>query len=172
MEKIYFAETQYFSWWTWALIALLAVGFGVIFVVQITLKIKVGTRPMPSWLALVFCLALGAFSFFMAMQCLKVKITNEAVYYSLGAFARPRTIRIDEISTMSLRKYDGMAEFSGWGVRTNSKENCFTVSGDDGLEIKLKDGNKKLVLIGTQQAAQLQDILKAYFAGMDNKPAK
>ena len=126
---------------------------------------------MPSWLALLFFIVIGAFSVFMAMQCLKVKVTNRAVYFSLGAFASPRSVKIDDMSMITLRQYDGMAEFSGWGVRRNDKEDCYTVSGQDGLEIKFKDSSKKMLLIGTQQAKQLQAIVSAKFPAL-NKLAR
>jgi hypothetical protein len=54
-----------------------------------------------------------------------------------------------------------MKEFSGWGVKGNNLEQSYTVSGDEGLEITLKSGGKK-ILIGTQERAQMQSVLNKY----------
>ena len=45
----------------------------------------------------------------------------------------------------------------GWGVRYNDSESCFTVSGNDALEIELKSGTK--FLIGTQKPEEITGII-------------
>ena len=54
-----------------------------------------------------------------------------------------------------------MKEFMGWGVKWNSTTDCFTMSGDVGLELTLS--NNKKILIGTQKPAELQLVLETYF---------
>jgi hypothetical protein len=163
METTYFEETQNSQWGTLIVPALIAVLFGVIFIVQVVSKTKVGSRPAPSWLLLLIFLVFGSLSVFMSMQSLRVRITGKAIYFSYGAFSKERAILISQISSLSLRKYDGAEEFAGWGVKTSSKEDCFTVSGDEGLEVTFKSSSEKPILIGTKRSDDLKGVLSRHF---------
>jgi len=166
METTYFEETQYFRWGFILIPALITIMFGAFFLVQVIFKIKVGSRPIPSWLHLIICLLVGVFTLFMGLQKLQIKITSDAIYFSLGAFAPLRSIKTDAIASIHLRKYNGTQEFSGWGSKGNDKENCYTTSGDEGIEIRLKDSTQKSILIGTHKPAQVNGILSKYFSGI------
>jgi predicted membrane metal-binding protein len=166
MEITYFEETQHFQLGIVVLIALIALLFGVMFLVQVIFKIKIGTRPAPSWLLLVIFLLVAAFTVFMGLQKLQLKITSKAIYYSLGAFAPLQSIPTDQIASINLRKYNGMDEFSGWGEKSNAKEDSYTTSGDEGIEIKFKKSDQKNILIGTHSPQQVQQVLSKYFSGL------
>jgi hypothetical protein len=168
METTYFEETQHFPWGFVVLTALVAVLFGTIFLIQVIFKIKVGTRPIPSWLSLIIFLLVTALTVFLGLQKLQTKITSQAIYYSLGALAPMRSIKTSEIASIHIRKYDGMDEFSGWGEKSNAKEDSYTTSGDDGIEIKFKNTTQKSILIGTHSAKQVQDVLAKYFSALNN----
>ena len=167
METTYFDETQHFQWGFILIPALLAIMFGAFFLIQVIFKISVGNKPMPSWLHFIFFLLLGGFTVFMALQTLQLKITNKAIYFSLDAFAPLRSIKTDEIASIRVRKYNGMSEFGGWGTKSNDKEDCFTASGDEGIEIKFKDSTRKIVLIGTHRPEQAREILSIFFPGLN-----
>jgi len=169
METTYFEETQHFQWGFILIPALVALLFGTLSLVQVIFKIKVGTRPAPSWLLLVIFLLVAAFTVFMGLQKLRLKITNKAIYYSFGAFARMRSIPTAEIASINLRKYDGMDEFSGWGEKSNAKEDSYTTSGDEGIEIKFKKSTQKSILIGTHSPQKVQHVLSKYFSGIGNR---
>jgi hypothetical protein len=168
METTYFEETQHFQWGFVVLTALVAVLFGTIFLVQVIFKIKVGTRPVPSWMLFIIFLFVAALTAFLGLQKLQTKITNQAIYYGLGAFAPMQSIKTSEIASIHMRKYDGMNEFSGWGEKSNPKEESYTTSGDDGIEIKFKNSTQKSILIGTHSAKQVQDVLTKYFSALTN----
>ena len=168
METAYFEETQHFQWGFILIPALLAIMFGAFFLVQVIFKISLGNKPMPSWLHLIFFLLLGGFTVFMGLQKLQLKITNKAIYFGLDAFAPLRSIKTDEIASIHVRKYNGMSEFGGWGTKSNDKEDCFTASGDEGIEIKFKDTTQKSILIGTHKPMQVNNILSKYFSGLKN----
>ena len=50
-------------------------------------------------------------------------------------------------------------EYGGWGIRTISlkKNIAYTISGDKGLQIELKDGKK--ILLGTQNPEEVEKIV-------------
>lgn len=168
METVYFDETQYFPWGILIIPALVAILFGTMFLVQVVFKIKVGNRPAPSALLLLIFILVGSFTVFMFSEKLKLKITNKAVYFSLGAFAATQSIKTGEIASINLRKYNGMDEFSGWGNKSNNKEESYTTSGEDGIEIKFKKKNQKSILIGTHEPQKVQAVLSAYFSAFSN----
>ncbi|MDB5132406.1 MAG: hypothetical protein JWR02_2155 [Mucilaginibacter sp.] len=168
METIYFEETQYFPWGFLLIPALVAILFGVFFFVQVIFKIKVGNRPLPNWLLFLIFLVTVGFTVFMGSQKLTLKITNKAVYFSLGAFASMQSIKTAEMASINLRKYNGMDEFSGWGNKSNAMENSYTTSGDYGIEIKFKKSAQKSILIGTHKPKQVHEILSKYFQAFMN----
>jgi len=147
---------------------MVAILFGGMFVVQVVFKISIGNRPVPTWLLFSIFLLTTAFTVFMYSQQLKFKITSQAIYFSLGVFAPMQSIKTDQIASISLRKYNGVGEFSGWGVKSNATENCYTTSGDEGMEIKFKNNAQKPILIGTHKSAEVQEILSKYFSALKN----
>ena len=122
-----------------------------------------GNHPAPDWLLLLFFVLTSAFSIVFYFQKLKTSITNRAVYVSFGIFASQKVFPLTDIKSIEIRKYDGMNEFSGWGVKSNSNEQSYTVSGNEGVEIELKNGGKK-ILIGTQKPLEMQKVIdQLYF---------
>ncbi len=160
MDTIYIEESQSFG-----LIGLVtlpvAIIFGVLSFIQIVLKKQVGNHPAPSWLLVVIFIATASFAVVFNMQRLKTTITNQAIKVSFGIFMSPKIFLLSDIKSITMRKYDGMSEFRGWGVKGNANEQSYTVSGDDGIEIELKSGGKK-ILIGTHEAAQMQEVIGKY----------
>jgi hypothetical protein len=168
MEKTYFEETQHFQWGFIVGISLIALLFAILFLVQVIFKVKIGSRPAPSGLLLVLFVFTAGFAVFLGLQKLKVKISSKAVYYSFGALAPLQSIPKADIASIKLRKYDGMDEFSGWGEKSNAKEDSYTTSGDEGIEIKFKNSAQKSILIGTHSAKQVQQVLSTYYAVLGN----
>ena len=62
------------------------------------------------------------------------------------------------IDQLYLRKYNALWEYRGWGYKQGPSGKAFTVSGDIGLQIVLKDQSK--VLIGTNEAPEMANILR------------
>jgi hypothetical protein len=162
MEKTFIAEAQGFGWWG-VIPGSIAVLFGAMYLFQIILKKPIGNRPAPDWLLLVFFVLTSTFTIVLYFQNLKTSITNRAVYVNFGIFASQRIFPLADIKSISIRKYDGMNEFSGWGVKSNSNEQSYTESGNEGVEIELKSGGKK-ILIGTQKPVEMQKIIDQFYA--------
>jgi len=161
METTYINEVQSFQWYFMLVPGMIALLFGVMWFFQVFLHKRIGNRNAPDWLLLVIFILTAAFAVGFSLQKLKTSITNRAIYTSFGVFASKQAIPLTNIKSIAIRKYDGMNEFSGWGVRGNANEQCFTVSGSEGIEIELKSGGKK-ILIGTQKADGMQAVIERY----------
>ncbi|TXD48954.1 hypothetical protein ES045_05870 [Polaribacter sp. IC073] len=76
-----------------------------------------------------------------------------------------KTISWNEISKAGVRTYLPISEFGGWGLRggfffNKGKEKAVNVSGDIGIQLILKNGEK--LLIGTQKKQEAAHVLKTY----------
>ena len=157
MQKVLFEETQKNILLIIAPI-FVAIFFGVMALVQIVSHKPIGNHPVSNT-ALVIIFIIGVIgAVVLSSQKLRVTITTEEIKYSFGIFAGEAIIPINNIKTITIRKYDGLKEFWGWGIRFNSKEDCYTVSGDTGMEITSLSGKK--ILIGTQRKNDLELVLR------------
>ncbi len=73
---------------------------------------------------------------------------------------KTHTILWKDVETATVRPYSALKEFGGWGIRYNykSKLKAFVVSGSKGIEIKLKDGNKRF--FSSNKSQDLEILLK------------
>ena len=74
-----------------------------------------------------------------------------------------KCISWETIDTCSIRKYNAITEYGGWGLRFSlfrKSGRAFTTKGDIGLQLVLKNGKK--LLIGTQKRYDLEKILLNY----------
>ena len=113
----------------------------------------VGKHPAPSWLLIAFFTGSVFSTFFFNKQKLVLIITETGISINYGLLTSETKITGADTKDLRIRKYDAVKDFWGWGVRHNDKESCFTVSGDDALEIELK--NEVKYLIGTQKPGEI-----------------
>ncbi|MCL7763022.1 hypothetical protein MPF19_06295 [Polaribacter sp. Z014] len=76
-----------------------------------------------------------------------------------------KTIPWNEISKAYVRKYQPITEFGGWGIKggfffNKGREKAVNVSGNIGIQLLLKDGEK--LLIGTQLKEEAKRVLETY----------
>jgi hypothetical protein len=142
--------------------ALVAVIVGMFAIVQISTGKPIGNHPISNHSAVIAFFITVIIGFLLGSQKLKITITQEEILYSFGIFSSRSVIKISDVQSMSIIKYDALTEFWGWGVRYNSTTDCYTVSGDTGLEIIL--AGKKKRLLGTQKQVELQQILQTCFS--------
>ena len=161
MSKVLFEETQRNI--IFFIIPIpLAVAFGAMAAIQIISGKPIGSKPSPDFVLVLIFLFMAAFAFLMGRQKLKTEITEDEITYSSEIFFSGKTAtRFSNVKSITIRKYKPMKEFMGWGVKWNSTTDCFTMSGDIGLELTL--ANNKKILIGTQKPAELKLVLENYF---------
>jgi hypothetical protein len=170
MEKTYIEEIQSFGWLGIAP-GIIAVMFGIFCFFQIVLKRQIGNHPAPNWLLILIFVLTATLAMVFSLQRLRTSITDQAIYVSFGIFASKKVIPLSNIKSISVRKYDGMKEFSGWGVKANANEQSYTVSGDNGVEIELNSEGKK-ILIGTDKPNEMLSVIDKYLGAISKKAPK
>jgi len=109
---------------------------------------------------LVFIFVFVLFNFFK----LKTRIDEKGVYYQyLPFYFSCRFLPWNSISKCYVRNYDAIFEYGGWGLKFSfrkSKGKSFTVKGDVGLQLELRNGKK--ILIGTQKKDEIQRTIDTY----------
>lgn len=162
MEKTYITETQSFKFLI-IIPAIFSVLLGVLCYFQLVLHRPMGNHPAPNAvLVLFFILSFGGIYFFIS-QKLICTITDKAVYVSFGILTSAQIFLLTDIKSITVRKYDGLGEFMGWGVRYSANEDCYTVSGSYGIEIEVDNRHSK-ILIGTQKPEEMQAVISKYLA--------
>jgi len=134
--------------------------FGTLSILQIGFHKQIGNHPAPNGLLLFFFAGGVAATVLIYFQKLKVLITEREIRISFGLLTSKVLISKASIKGMQIRKYNAIKEFTGWGIRYNGNQSCFTVSGSDALEIILN--TNQIVLIGTQVPKKMQPVVDDY----------
>ena len=94
---------------------------------------------------------------------LKTKINEKGISYQLFPFhLKEKIFTWDEIAEANIRKYSPIWEYGGWGYRYSFKNGkAFNISGNIGLQIILKNGDK--ILLGTNKTEELAAFLESNF---------
>jgi hypothetical protein len=59
-----------------------------------------------------------------------------------------------EIESFEVRTYRPVTEYGGWGIKGSSRNKAYNISGNVGLQLKLKNGRR--VLFGTQESQAVE----------------
>jgi hypothetical protein len=153
-STILFSETQRFTqWWIWGLL------LGSSAIVLVTIYQQVSTDAVSSSLWLALAVTLLALGLFLSMR-LETQLHREGIRVRLFPLhLRHREIPWSAIEKAYLRTYSPIREFGGWGLRFGPKGKAYNVSGNQGLQLELRNGKK--LLIGTQKSEELRIILKS-----------
>ncbi len=160
--KIFKEEQRFTKTW---LIALLAVSLIVPIVLIIKEYIKENTLMTTNEFVLKLSLLLVAASAIFFFK-LKTRIDEVGIHYQFSPIHfSMKLISWNEISKAGIRTYFPISEFGGWGLRggfffNKGKEKAINVSGDIGIQLILKNGEK--LLIGTQKKEEAKRVLETY----------
>ena len=97
---------------------------------------------------------------------LKTRIDEKGIHYQFFPLHfSVKTIYWHQISKAYVRSYKPISEFGGWGLRggffyNKGKEKAINVSGDIGIQLQLKNGEK--LLIGTNNKENAKRVLETY----------
>ncbi|MDR0206395.1 MAG: hypothetical protein LBI45_03955 [Bacteroidales bacterium] len=92
---------------------------------------------------------------------LETIISKEGINFRFFPFhLNFRNYKWEKISKAFVRNYSPLGEFGGWGIKYSYRTGIrlFNISGNQGLQIELKNGKK--ILIGTQKMNELEVVLK------------
>ena len=157
MEDILFEETQQFrQWWLWLILLLLMGDVVWQFFQIIEHPDKAGFNEILGP-AIITILPL-AIVVLIGFCKLETKITASGIYVKFNPIHRKfRFYDWQEIAKVYVRKYRPITEYGGWGIRGWGSNRALNISGNIGLQLLLKNGNR--LLIGTRQPEQLNQIL-------------
>lgn len=160
MEKVLFHEEQRFKqWWLWLIIVstLLAVIIPLVNAIteeQAQINSSDTARLiLYGVLAVLFLVAVLIVLLFIK---LKTKITANGIYIAYLPFVRKwKKFPAQEIKEYEIRKYRAMLEYGGYGMKKRRKVGqAYSISGNIGLQLYLKNGKK--LLIGTQKKQAIE----------------
>jgi hypothetical protein len=137
-----FEERQRFNqWWIWLIVA--------------SQPLFVFLSASTDSFSLASLWPLG-FTLFIVVSLRLFKLETRINAYGISVRLFPihlkfKTFTWDELESISVRSYNPLREFGGWGYRSwgGKKGNAWNISGNQGLQLKFKSG--KELLIGTQQ---------------------
>ena len=148
------------------LVVLGAFGYG--FVHQIILGQQFGNKPpsdgfliFATVTAVIFCVSL---TLLFLKSRLETEVRQDGIYYRFFPFINKfRKIDPGSLKYAKVRIYHPITEFGGWGIRFSLSGNgvAYTVSGNLGLQLELKNGNK--ILLGSQKPDEFRSVLYQIF---------
>jgi hypothetical protein len=89
-------------------------------------------------------------------------VDDRGISYQFFPFHR--NLKLKPWSTMDkcyTRKYNPLSEYGGWGYKLGTNGKAFNVKGNQGIQIKFKNGKK--LLLGTQKPEEAQMVIDRYF---------
>jgi len=154
VHQVLFEEKQRFrQWWLWLLLAVVA-GDVLWSVVRGIREAGTGINVY----ALLLLLPAGLILLF-ASCTLHTRITEEGIAVRFFPFHREfRYFRWENISRAYVRKYSPLSEYGGWGLRGLGYNRALNISGNQGLQLLMKDGRK--LLIGTAKPEIIRQVLQ------------
>lgn len=160
----FFRESQRFrQFWLWTLL----IGVLMIFlwgiVQQIVLKQPYGDNPLPDWGLLAFTMVpLGLMYFFYRIQLI-TEVREDGITLRYWPFGK-KFIRKEDIASAQVIQYKPLLEYGGWGVKLGKHGLAWSVAGNHGLQLTLKDGSQ--FLVGTQSPEALQSAIETLETGL------
>lgn len=162
MDKEFFQEKQKFNqWWLWLIIISATLVSTVPFMIGIytqeVLGKPWGNNPGSTGL-LVFVLIMnivlmGGLVFLFLKMSLQVEVKQSGIFYRYPPLHNKwKQILPTEIESFEARTYRPVAEYGGWGIKGTRKNRVYNVSGNQGIQLKLKNGQKILFGTGKSQS--------------------
>ncbi|MBO7316230.1 MAG: hypothetical protein J6U44_03590 [Paludibacteraceae bacterium] len=139
-ETLFTEKQRFMQWWLW-LIMILVVASAFYY--------------EESTLEMVVALLIPLFLFVLNLE---TEISQEGISVRFFPFhLKKNFFSWEEIEKISVREYSPLLEYGGWGIRRGKSGGAYNVKGNIGLQLVLKNGKK--ILIGTQKAEELKQIL-------------
>ena len=91
---------------------------------------------------------------------LRIKVSNKGLYYQFFPFHfKSYTIDIEDIESIKAMEYSPLKEYGGWGIKYGFQGKAYSVSGNKGVKIFLKNGLN--IMFGSQKHNELAKALKS-----------
>lgn len=147
---IRFTETQRFKqWWLWLLLIGLSAGSIYSSMRQIIYEQPVGDNPMGNTGLVITSVLIILLNVLFLMFKLETHMDEEGIHVRFFPFQfKFRTYRWSDVDECTTRQYSPISEYGGWGLRGWGSNRALNISGNKGIQLIFKNGNK--LLIGTQ----------------------
>ena len=160
-KNLFYERQKFCQHWFWLLI-ILAFGIPMISLIKQWVQNNNPTSDKELIMSILIFLALTVIfvSLFIIMR-LETVITTDGVSVRFFPIHRSfRNYRWEDITTYSVKEYSPLKEFGGWGIRFRMGRNAiaYSISGNYGLQLELKNG--KRILIGTKKQYEMEQALK------------
>lgn len=157
----YYKENQHFRQkWLWAIILFFPLFSLYGIYEQLLMGNPIGNQPISNQGLLLFALlvGIGLPVLFYSFK-LKTRVSDKGLHYQFFPIhLKEHLFRFEDIESFKSRKYAPLKEFGGWGIRWGFEGKAYNVSGDEGLQLILKNDLK--ILIGSQEAKELEKAMK------------
>lgn len=155
----YYERQSQKPWWLWALM----IGLNLLMIYgvvrQLIFEKQFGTNPMSDTGLIIVASILFIVSFVLMFSRLDTVINKEGIFVRYFPFnLRHKFWSWDDINAISIRSYQSMKEFGGTGIRQGRGIKAYIVSGNQGLQFELHNGNK--ILIGTRYPEDINEVLR------------
>lgn len=173
MEKVLFKEEQSFNqWWVWLILISATLISIVPFMIGIYTQEILGeswgnnpasTATLVIILSFALVLMIGLIMLFFKLR-LQVEIKESGLKFRFPPLASKwKMISKEEIESFEVRSYRPVSEYGGWGIKGTMKNRAYNVSGNNGMQFKLKDGRK--ILFGTQKSHAFKHAMEKMMNG-------
>lgn len=161
-KEIEFKEIQKFrQWWLILILFIILLTFNSALISQLIYNIPFGTNPVNNSGLIILAIIISLFCGFIFIIKLETKINQEGIYVRFYPFhLKFKFFKWQEIDNAFIREYSPITEYGGWGLRISLSGNgkAYNTSGNKGLQIVFKNGNK--LLIGTNKQEELNLVVK------------
>ncbi len=159
--KLLYNETQYFrQWWVWVvLFGILTLYIASLFYkyFQIIENPTVENSFMDSSTWIIFIVLLSVVGL-MWLSRLEVSVYSNGLYSRFFPL-KGKFRKWEQIRSMEMRAYQPLQEYGGWGIRGLGGDYALNISGNQGLQLVLANGDR--LLLGTQNPKELGAVLKS-----------
>lgn len=164
-DKPLFRESQRFrQLWIWLIMG----GSTAITILAVVIDLFTNSGGGFSWESLIgmgiaMVTMVGSLMLF-ASTSLQTEVRHDGWYYRFWPFRRKyKSIKWEDVERFEIKKYKPIGDFGGWGYRKGifGKGDAFSIQGNIGLQLFLKNGKK--TLFGTQSPEELQIALEHLF---------
>ncbi|WP_340113902.1 hypothetical protein [Maribellus mangrovi] len=170
MEKVLFTEEQRSrKWWLWIFFTAAILSVLIPMGIETKQGESFGVEPLndiePSLPGILFTVVMiGVMVIFMISR-LKTKITTKAVWVSFWPIMRKwKKISAEEIGSYEIRTFRPKREYGGHGIKRRRRAgSAYTIAGNLGLQLHLKDDKK--ILIGTQKKQAIEYAMRKLMEG-------
>lgn len=168
MHDRFFESQRFRQTWVWVLLLAVSLpilglfGFGLYR--QVVLGRPFGDEPLSNGALITILVAnvivLGTALALIWFSRLDVAVRDRELVIRFVPFhLQPRRIALDEIAEAQARRYRPIVEYGGWGIRYGFKGMAYNVSGDEGVQLTLRNGRR--ILIGSQRSGELERALQS-----------